>query len=174
MSKNLKLPPQSRADGGGNPRGEHNKMAAVFADLLTQKSTHLSRIYIKNDLSLSISHRGSLYAKSWFWFVHSLLSCSPEKHARHRDRSRYQIRRGYLEGVEHLSHQGNGVCSKIKRVEEDWVVGWAGPEKRFEMRCTDRVRHLPGYLCSVRDLRSTECLCFLQCSRNAVFLPPAN
>ena len=31
------------------------------------------------------------------------------------------------------------------------------------------VRHLSGYLHLVRDLCSTECLCFLQCSCNAAF-----
>ena len=42
MSKNLDSRLKFAKTERGNARGERNKMAAIFTDLLTQKYTHLS------------------------------------------------------------------------------------------------------------------------------------
>ena len=50
MSKHLKFAPQTRAEGGGNLRGERNKVAAFFTHFLTQKSNTSEYIlYTRNE-----------------------------------------------------------------------------------------------------------------------------
>lgn len=65
-------------DGEGNARGEQNKMAAVFADLLTQKSTQLSTI------SLCI----------FLWAIMPRLDSGTPCH-RHRCRRSYKCQRNW-------------------------------------------------------------------------------